>query len=207
MKAIRNVLLSLVTIFSATTSATLITDVQEYDNNLSNEYFVIDDASKNTHPYYRGSNQDWGWIHEAIAGTFTSVVLDISAFDVDAPAELDLISVFDGSSWVSLGNLVGLNDQWGFTNFDLSSFSWAGAQVNAGLQVKMDIDTAAGGWIVTLGKAVLTVDDGSGIGGGGSTCVPTPGIPCTVNVPEPSTLMIFALALLGLQTRKKFIAK
>ena len=207
MKTIRNILISLVAIFSATTSATLITDVQEYNNNLSNEYFVKDDDSKKDSPYYREQDEDWGWVHNAIAGTFSSIILNISAYDVDAPNEKDEISIFDGTDWVSLGNLVGQNNSWDFTEFDLSAFSWANNQVNAGLQLRVDIDTAQEGWVVTLGKAVLTVDDGSGNAGGGSTCVPTPGIPCTVSVPEPSSLMIFALALLGFQVRKKFTVK
>lgn len=181
---------------SGALSATPITDVQEYSNNTSSEYFVIDDASKYDSPYYRGANADWGWVHEAIAGTFTSIELDISAFDVDTPNELDAIFVFDGASWLNLGNLTGLNNTWAFTSFDLSGFSWANAQVNAGLQVKMDIDTGNNGWVVTLGKSSLITD------GGNQQCVPTPGVPCTTSIPEPTTLAIFALAMIGLSSRR-----
>lgn len=203
MKAIRNAVISLVALFSVNASATLILDVQEYSNNTATEYFVDVDANKTNSPYYRGGSEDWGWVHNGIAGTFTSIILDISAYDVDAPDENDDISVFDGVSWVSLGSLAGNNNIWAFSQFDLSGFAWAEAQVNAGLQVKMDIDTADTGWVVSLGKAVLTVDDGSGNGGGGA-CVPTPGIPCTTSVPEPSSLMILGLGLLGFQARRKF---
>lgn len=203
MKAIRNAVISLVALFSVNASATLILDVQEYSNNTATEYFVDVDANKTNSPYYRGGSEDWGWVHNGIAGTFTSIILDISAYDVDAPDENDDISVFDGVSWVSLGSLAGNNNIWAFSQFDLSGFAWAEAQVNAGLQVKMDIDTAGTGWVVSLGKAVLTVDDGSGNGGGGA-CVPTPGIPCTTSVPEPSSLMILGLGLLGFQARRKF---
>ncbi|XQW84111.1 PEP-CTERM sorting domain-containing protein [Thalassotalea piscium] len=203
MKAIiRNTIIGLVSVFSMSASATLITDVQEYNSNTATEYFVDVDANKNNSPYYRGSSDGWGWVHNAIAGTFTSIILDISAFDVDSPSEQDDISVFDGSIWISLGNLTGRNQEWDFSQFDLSSYAWANTQVNAGLQVRMDIDS---GWLVTLGKSVLNVDDGSANGGGGSTCVPTPGIPCTTtSVPEPSTLLIFSLGLIGLQARRKF---
>ena len=182
---------------SGAVSATPITDVQEYSNNTATEYFVIDDDNKYNSPYYRGASSDWSWVHTAIAGTFTSISLDISAFDVDTPDELDAIFVFDGASWLNLGNLVGTDNTWAFTSFDLSGFSWASAQVNAGLQVKVDIDTADAGWIVTLGKASLITD------GGNQECVPTPGIPCTTTpVPEPSTLAIFALGMIGFASRR-----
>ena len=203
MKAIRNAVISLVALFSVNASATLILDVQEYSNNTATEYFVDVDANKTNSPYYRGQSEDWGWVHNGIAGTFTSILLDISAYDVDAPGEDDDISVFDGVNWISLGSLAGNNNIWAFTQFDLSGFAWAEAQVNAGLQVKMDIDTTSFSWAVTLAKAVLTVDDGSTNGGGGA-CVPTPGIPCTTTVPEPSSLMILGLGLLGFQARRKF---
>ena len=206
MKAIiRNAAIGLSCLFSMSASAGLILDVQEHNNNTAIEYFVDIDSNKYNSPYYRDMGEDWGWVHDGIAGSsFTSILLDISAFDVDAPSENDDISVFDGSSWLSLGALAGNNNVWAFTQFDLTGFAWAEAQVNAGLQVKMDIDTREEGWLVTLGKAVLTVDDGTGNGGGGA-CVPTPGIPCTTTVPEPSSLMILGLGLLGFQARRKFL--
>ncbi|GHE87298.1 PEP-CTERM sorting domain-containing protein [Thalassotalea profundi] len=206
MKAIiRNAVIGLSCLFSMSASAGLILDVQEYSNNTATEYFVDVDSNKTNNPYYRNSSQDWEWVHDGIAGSsFTSILLDISAFDVDAPAENDEISVFDGVNWVSLGALAGNNNVWAFTQFDLTGFAWAEAQVNAGLKVRVDIDTLNGNWLVTLGKAVLTVDDGTGNGGGGA-CVPTPGIPCTTTVPEPSSLMILGLGLLGFQARRKFL--
>ncbi|MFT6691242.1 MAG: hypothetical protein ACJAXH_001767 [Colwellia sp.] len=170
---------------SGAVSATLITDVQDYSNNTATEFFVLDDASKYDSPYYRGQNEDWSWIHEAIAGTFTSIALDVSAYDVDSPNEQDAIYVFDGASWLNLGDLVGMNNIWTFTTFDLSGYSWANTQVNAGLQVKLDIDTSGEGWIVTLEESILSVD------GGAATAVP-----------EPSTLAIFALGIMGLASRR-----
>ncbi|GHE87308.1 PEP-CTERM sorting domain-containing protein [Thalassotalea profundi] len=200
---IRRAVIGFSCLLSMSASATLITDVQEYNSNTATEYFVDVDSNKNNSPYYRNSSQDWEWVHNGIAGSFTSIILDISAFDVDSPSEEDDISIFDGNSWVSLGNLIGRDQEWDFTQFDLSTYAWATTQVNNGLRVKIDIDS---GWLVTLGKSVLTVDDGNGNGGGGSTCVPTPGIPCTsTSVPEPSTLLIFSLGLVGLQARRKFL--
>lgn len=189
---------------ASSVSAAPITDVQEYSNNTATEYFVDKDSNKYNSPYYRNQNQDWGWTHEAIAGSsFSSIVLDISAFDVDAPGEDDMISVFDGSSWVDLGDLNGSNNTWDFTTFDLTSYSWAEAQVNAGLQVRMDIDTNRAGWLVTLGKATLTID------GGSQQCVPTPGVPCTpsASVPESSSLALLGLGLVGFAAARRKQAK
>lgn len=170
--------------------ATPQSDVKDFSNNTATEYFVKDDASKYDQPYYRNQNQDWGWTHGALAGTFASIMLTISAFDVDYPREIDNIYAWDGSAWQLLGALTGVDDAWSFGNtFDLSGYSWAEAQVNAGLQVRMDIDANRGGWIVTLGKSVLDVD------GGAVVCVPTPGVPCTNEVPEPGELPLVALGL------------
>lgn len=185
---------------SVATTAAPITDVQEFSNNTASEYFVDSDANKYSSPYYRWQDEDWGWSHSAIAGVFTSIELDISAFDVDffsnTSGEVDMIYVYDGSDWLSLGSLAGATDIWAFTTFDLTSYSWAQAQVNAGLQVKMNIDALSEGWAVTLGKSTLTVD------GGNQQCVPTPGIPCT-SVSEPATLGLLGLALVGLGLRRR----
>ncbi len=189
---------------SSTTFAVPITDVQDYSNNLANEYFVIDDASKFDSPYYRDSDEDWGWTHTAMAGTFSSISLEISAFDVDLDgwdfdeAEHDIISIFDGSDWVEVGELAGSDDIWEFTTFDLTSYSWAQDQVNDGLQVRIDIDALDQAWLVTLGKATLTLD------GGSLECVPTPGVPCTVaSVPEPSIIALLGLGLIGFGFARK----
>lgn len=187
---------------SSAVTAAPITDVKEYVNNAADEYFVIDDANKYNAPYYRWFGENWGWQHNAIAGTFSSILLDISAFDVDYISEfngeIDLIYVFTGTNWISLGNLAGATDVWAFTSFDLSGYSWANEQVNAGLKLRIDIDTINQGWAVTLGKSTLSMD------GGSQVCVPTPGIPCdTVSVSEPVTVGLFGLALLGLGLRRR----
>ena len=187
---------------SALTQAAPITDVQDYSNNTATEYFVDVDANKYNSPYYRDRNSDWGWIHNAIAGTFSSIKLQVSAFDVDyygiqSFSEWDRIEVFDGLSWVSLGLLQGATDVWAFTDFDLTGFSWAQTQVNNGLKVRMNIDVQNEGWIVTLGKATLSVD------GGNQQCVPTPGIPCTPSVSAPGVVSLFGLGALALFLRRR----
>ena len=192
---------------SASAFAVPVTDVQEYSNNVAGEYFVKDDASKTDLPYYRRKNDDWDWQHGAIAGSgFSSIELNISAYDVDFDGygsfvgERDMISVWDGSSWLGLGDLDGSNDAWDFTTFDLTGYAWAEAQVNAGLQVAINIDTLEEGWAVTLGKATLSVD------GGDQACVPTPGVPCA-SVSEPSGIALLGLSLLGLGYTRRRKAK
>jgi len=190
-------LAAVVAVMSAKTAGAVpITDIQEYANNTATEYFVDVDANKYNSPYYRSAREDWGYAHNAIAGTFTSIVLEISAFDVDAGSgEFDNISIFDGSSWVNVGSLAGASDIWAFSTFDLTGYAWAQAQVNAGLQVKMDIDNLDDGWLVTLGKSTLSLD------GGDQQCVPTPGVPCST-VPEPASMALVGLALSGLGLRR-----
>ncbi|WP_340680566.1 PEP-CTERM sorting domain-containing protein [Paraglaciecola sp.] len=184
---------------STAASATPITDIQDFSNNTATEYFVDVDANKTNDPFYRDQNEDWGWTHNAIAGSsFASIVLDISAFDVDSPNEQDMISVFDGTNWLDLGNLLGSDNMWEFTTYDLTSYSWAESQVNAGLQVRINIDTAFDGWLVTLAKSTLIID------GGSQQCVPAPGIPCTpTSVSESSSVALLGLGLVALGLRRR----
>lgn len=156
----------------------------------STGYFVPTDSQKYDAPYYRWNGEDWGWTHNAVAGSITTANLNISAFDVDASSgEVDKIYALDSGSWVYLGNLEGGNDVWAFSNFALGASFFD--DINAGLQVKMEIDSTNSGWAVTLAKSSLSVDGGV--------------LPPPAPVPEPETyaLMLIGLAATGMMARRR----
>ena len=156
-------------------------------------YFVDIDAHKYDYPYYRGYGEDWGWQHNAIAGSFTTASLNISAFDVDAPYEVDNIWAMNSGTWTLLGSLAGNSDVWAFTNFSLSNDFFD--DIATGLQVKLEISVPPGssGWIVTLAKSSLSID-GSGL---------PPPIPTPVPEPETYALMLAGLGLVGAAVRRR----
>lgn len=154
-------------------------------------------------PYYRSSTQDWGWTHNAIAAGFTSAKLNISAYDVDeAPCgitncEVDNIEAFDAASgtWMLLGALTGDDNAFSFTEFDIYGYM-GGVLIDdivAGLQVRMDIDVLGAGWLVSLGKSVITTD-------GANPGNPNPG---TIPLPAAGWLMIAGLGGLAAARRRR----
>lgn len=155
-------------------------------------FFVPTDAQKNSDPYYRWYNQDWGWVHNPIVGSITSASLNISAFDVDAPSEVDNVYANDSGSWVLLGSLAGADNIWAFTSFALGANFFD--DINSGLQVKIDIDTThdSNFWAVALAKSSLSTD-------GSPLPDPIPGIP----EPESYVMLLAGLGLLGFMARRK----
>lgn len=184
-------------LFGTFSPANALVDVVEFDTG----YFVPDEASTYSDPYYRWYNQDWGWTHTAIGGSFTTAELFISAWDVDAPSEVDNIYAYDGATQVLLGSLNGLDGAWGYTTFDLMSYAGHDFtdDIASGLKIWIDIDSTHSYdyWAVALAKSVLTLD-------GGTLPDPEPG---PEPVPEPSTLLLLGGGLLGLGFARKRFAK
>ena len=184
--------LGMLMIFSGQVYAAPIVDVVEAPTG----YFVPTDAQKGDSPYYRWWDDDWGWTHTAIPGTFSTAELSISAFDVDYPyGEVDIIYAYDTdtTTWIELGYLEGEDEQWSYKTFDLN-LSIFGNEINNGLEVWIDIDTThtSNYWAVTLAKSVLNLD-------GGTIPGPGPG----AQVPEPATFLLFGFGLAGLAGLKK----
>lgn len=154
-------------------------------------FFVPTDAQKFDFPYYRGNGQDWSWTHGAIAAGFTTAKLTIAAFDVDSPDEVDEIYANDSGTWTLLGALTGSDSIWSYGNSFVLGASFFD-DIATGLQVRIRPDATNDGWIVTLGKSVLTTD--------GSDLPPVlPG------VPEPSSwmMMIAGFGFIGAMARRR----
>lgn len=157
-------------------------------------YFAPDQLSTYSAPYYRWYNEDWGWSHNAIGAPFTSATLNISAWDVDAPSEVDLIYAYDNGTPVLLGSLSGLDNAWGYSTFVLGANFFD--DIATGLQIWMNIDSThqTQYWAVSLAKSILSLD-------GGSLPNPNPNPP----VPEPSTFLLVGAGLAGAAVlRKRF---
>jgi hypothetical protein len=161
-------------------------------------YFVPTDGQKYDVPYYRWWNQDWGWQHNAVAGSFTSATLRISAWDVDySSGERDKIFVgADYASRVEVSTtnpyLIGADDDWAYTDFDVTAY--LSIITTTGLYVWMDIDSThtSDTWAVALAKSTLSLDGGAGPG-------PEPG-----PVPEPLTMLLLGLGLTGIAGARRF---
>ena len=153
-------------------------------------FFVPDDSLKTSSPYYRGFGEDWGWTHGAIGGAIATASLNISAYDVDAPREVDNIYALDSGVWTLLGSLAGSNNAWEFTTFALGANFFD--DINTGLQVKIEIDALNDNWFVALGKSSLSVD-------GGGLPTPVPGIP----EPETYAMLLAGLAAMGVVARRR----
>lgn len=183
------VVLGIMMAFGSLAYAAPVTDTIQYPSG----YFTP--SSTTASPYYRWWDEDWSWTHNSIIGG-TSATLNIAAWDVDAAqGEVDNIYVFNGSSWDLLGSLAGLNNDWGYTTFDVTAYLGTNGAIENGLQVFMDIDTTHTHdyWAVLLSKSVLSID-------GGTLPEPEPN-----PTPEPTTLFLLGFGLAGLATlRKKF---
>ncbi len=173
--------------FTGMAQANAYTDTVEF----STPYFAPNESATYSSPYYRWHNEDWGWQHSVLSSSVTSIntaSLYISAFDVDAPSEVDNIYIYNNtnSTWDLLGSLAGNNNVYGYTTFSLGSQYFD--EILAGLNVWIDIDSTHeyDYWAVTLGKSVLSID-------GSPIPNPNPG-----SVPLPGAVLLFAPGLAGL---------
>jgi hypothetical protein len=157
-------------------------------------YFIPVGPAPTASPYYRYANSDWGWTHGAIAGTITSATLSVSAYDVDAPGEVDNIYGYNAAlnNWILLGSLAGANNVFSFTSFAVHSDLLD--DINTGLQVKIEIDSGNAGWAVTLSKSVLTTENEN------------PGNPNPTVPDSSSTMVLMGMVGMALAGYRRFLA-
>jgi hypothetical protein len=155
----------LIMVFSSSAQALQSIDIQDSSNH--GDWFLPPSASpqpgdltfKQTSPYYRGTNKDWGWTHTISFSVPSPIILgatlEIEAWDVDEPDEIDVIKA-DG---INLGNLdIGYHEAWHTTVFTLGPSALA-ELADGTLDILMDIDSLdTWDWLVTLKSAKLTVD-------------------------------------------------
>jgi hypothetical protein len=147
-------------------------------------YFASDPNTYYSLPYYRWYGDNWDWTHNGVCSSgVQSASLTIAAFDVDSSyGEVDNIYGWNNqtSSKILLGSLTGVDNAVSNTTFTLPSSLYD--EVQSGLKVFIDIDTAKGGYAVTLLSSTLEAQ-----------CVPLPG-----------TLMLLSSGLLGLAGWRRF---
>jgi hypothetical protein len=122
-------------------------------------YFLAPGYSPMSPPFYRYSDQSWGWDMDitppADAIGILSAKLAVDAWDVDSGLGEDDYIVADGHD---LGTLAGQAETWTTTTFTLGSAVLADLWADNHLDMWIDIDRVFAGeplWRVTLGEARL----------------------------------------------------
>lgn len=152
-------------------------------------YFWLPDEIVDHQPYYRMSNEDWGWTHDmtalvpAGATGIDAATVSILAWDVDvAENEHDIIF----ANGTKLGDLTGDLNAFITTSFTLPQNALDALWNDGDVDFFMDIDHYITGGRVTIVSSTLAVDY---ITGG--------------SVPEPGTIALLGLGSLVLLRRRR----
>lgn len=122
------------------------------------------DTRREDAPWYRWWDEDWGWTHTfsppgPTPASIISATLEIRAWDVDFPSEIDII-LGGGTSGTNIGALQGGDDQWSTTTLNLTSDLFTDL-MDGDIYIWMDIDSTnpyeMDMWAVTLKSSTLTV--------------------------------------------------
>jgi len=160
----------LLSINSTADASITITDMVDSADGQANTYFSstpIDADSTQPSPTdtYRWWNEDWGWTHTfsppgPTPSAITSATLEIRAWDVDFPSEINII-LGDGPSGTNIGSIQGDDDIWTTSILPLSSDLFADL-MDGNIDIWMDIDSTnpydMNMWAVTLESSKLTVN-------------------------------------------------
>ncbi len=146
-----------------------ITDTVDSSDGQANTYFSstptdTDSARPSSTDTYRWWNEDWGWTHTfsppgPLPASIISATLEINAWDVDLPSEIDIM-LGGGSSGTNIGSLQGGDDIWTTTLLTLTPDLFTDL-MDGNIDIWMDIDSAntlnMDMWAVTLESSRLTV--------------------------------------------------
>ena len=162
--------MSLVLSLSSPADASItITDIVDSSDGQANTYFSsspidTDSTQPSSTDTYRWWNEDWGWTHTfsppgPTPSTIISATLEIRAWDVDSPSEMNIM-LGDSSSGTNIGALLGNDDIWSTTILPLSSDLFTDL-MDGNIDIWMDIDSTnpydMNMWAVTLESSKLTV--------------------------------------------------
>lgn len=148
--------LGLLLAFSSPAMANItIVDVVDSSDGQAGTYFLPPSESAYDAPWYRASDEDWGWTHTYTPpGTaLISATLEIEAFDVDT-GEDDTITA--GAVNLGLLDVTG-NATWSTTVMVLPSSTYADL-LDGDISIMMDIDDDGPFNKVTLKSATLTLE-------------------------------------------------
>lgn len=175
-------------------------DVVDATSGQADTYFVPAGVENNNiryadgGKYYRFFDGDWGWNHTfvnpadllpATIDVINSATLEIQAFDVDSPAEVDVISG-DGSV---LGQLSGSDDAWSTTTLNLTGSSLDDL-LDGTMDIWMDIDSTHDSrmWAVAIGSSTLTVSYET-------VELIEVEVPCPQPIPAPGAIVLSSLGV------------